>query len=68
MEKIITGNIVYRIKVLGLRYIVLRRHIQWEMLGTTFLVSMQHWITYRQTIKHISLRWTISFVIKLFIF
>ena len=60
-------DIVHRIRVVGLIYIVHRRHILLGMLVKAFLVFMQHWITNRQTTMHLSLRWMVRFVINLFI-
>ena len=64
----ILREIVHKIKVVGLRYTVHKRHKLLGMLVRAFLVFMQHWITTGHTIGHLSLRWMISFVIKLFIF
>ena len=61
------GDIVHRIRVVGLRYIVYRRHRLLGMWGRVFLVFMQLWSTNRHSTRHLSLRWTISFVIKLFL-
>ena len=68
VEGIIAREIVHNIRVVGLRYIVCRRHKMLGMLVKAFLVSMQHWTTNRQTIRHLSLTWTVSFVSKLFLF
>lgn len=68
MARIIAGEIFHRIKVVGLRYIMHKTHTLLGMLVREFLVFMKHWITNMQTIRHLSLRWTVSFVIKLFIF
>ena len=68
VAKIIVGEIVHRIKVVYLRYTVHRRNKLLETLVRVFHVSMQHWITNRWRIRHLSLRWTVSFVIKLFLF
>ena len=61
-------EIVHRTKVVGLRYTVHERH---RLLGTlvkVFHVSMQEWTIGRQNTKHLSLRWKVRFVIKLFLF
>jgi len=41
VEESIKGEIVCNIRVVDHKYIVLKRHIQWEMLGKVFLRSMQ---------------------------
>ena len=68
VEEIIAGDIVHNIKLVGLIYIVHNTHKLLWMLLRGFLVFMQHWVTNRQTIKHLSLRWMVRFVIKLFLF
>ena len=47
MERRTLRDIVHRIRVVGLRYIVHRRHKMLGMLVRAFLVFMQHWITNR---------------------
>ena len=63
-----SGEIVYNIRVEGLGYIVHRRHRLWGMLTRVFHVSMQQWKTSKKNIWNLSLRWTVRFVIKLFLF
>ena len=52
------GDIVHKIRVVRLRYIVRRRHRLLWMLVRVFLIFMQHWIINIHTIMHLSLRWT----------
>jgi len=68
VEDIIARETVHNTKVVGLRYTVHRRHRLLEMLVRVFHVSMQHWITNRKSTMHLSLKWTVTFVIKLFLF
>ena len=68
VEEIIAGEFVHSARVVGLRYTVCRRHRLLETLVKVFHVSMQHWITNRQNIKHLSLTWMVSFVTELFLF
>lgn len=56
VAKIIVGEIVHRIKVVYLRYTVHRRNKLLETLVRVFHVSMQPWITSKQSIMHISSR------------
>jgi len=67
--RIIVRGIVCSIKVVvEPRSIVLRRCIQLVMLVIAFPISMQLWTIDRWTIRHRSLRWSVRFVIKLFLF
>jgi len=68
VQEIITGETIHNIIVVGIIYTVHRRHKLLEMLVKVFHISMQNWITNRQSIMHLPLKWTVSFVIKLFIF
>jgi len=68
VEKIIPGETAHNSRVVGLRYTVHRRHRVLEMLVRVYHVFMQHWIKNRQSIRHLLLKWTISFLIKLFLF
>ena len=68
MARIIVGEIACRIRLVSLRYIVHRTHRLLGMLVRLFLVFMKHWITNKQTIMDLTLRWMVSFVIKLFLF
>jgi len=68
VERIIKGDIVHKIRVVDRRYTVRRRHILLGMLVRLFHVFMQHWITNKHIISHLSLRWMVTFVIRLFIF
>ena len=68
VARIIVRGIFCSIKVVDPRYIVLGRHIQLVMLVIEFLGSMQLWTIGRQIIRHLSLRWMVSFVIKLILF
>ena len=68
VEGIIAGEIVHNIRAVDLRYIMHRTHKMLGMLVKVFLVFMQHWVIDKKTIRDISLIWTITFVIKLFLF
>lgn len=68
VARIITGDIFHKIKVVNLKFIVLKRHRQLGILGKIFLQFMQHWIIGRLIIKHLLSRWKVGFFIKLFIF
>lgn len=59
-------DIFDRTRVVGPIYIVHKGQRLLGMLVREFLIFMHHWITNKQTIRHLSLRWTITFVIKLF--
>ena len=59
---------VYKIRMVGLIYIVHRRRGLLGMLVIVFFVSIQQWATNRQNTKNLSLRWTVRFMIKLFLF
>ena len=61
VQESIIGEIVHNIRVVYHISTMLRRHRQWEMLGRVFLGSIQRWITSRQIIMHLSLRWMVSF-------
>jgi len=68
MENIIAGEIIYKIGVVGLKYIVHRMHRLLGLLVRAFLEFMQHWITNEKTIRHLSLRCMVKFMIELFLF
>ena len=57
-------DIFHRIRVVGLRYIVHKRRKLLGIFAKVFLISMQLWRIDKQAIKHLSLRWMISFLIK----
>ena len=62
------GDIFCSIRVVGLSYTVHRRCRLLGMLVRVFHVSMQQWTTGRHSTRNLSLIWTVSFVIKLFLF
>ena len=67
--RIIVRGIVRSVRVVvDPRSIVLGRCIQLVMLVITFLRYMQLWTIGSWFIRHRSLRWMVSFVIKLFLF
>lgn len=68
VARIIAGGISCRIRVVDLRYTVRKRYRLFGMLVRVFHVSMKHWIKNRQIIRHLSLGWMLSFLIKLFLF
>lgn len=61
-------DIFHGIRVVGLRYIAQRRHTLLGTLVRVFHISMRHWTTIRKNTRNLSLRWTIIFVIRLFLF
>lgn len=63
-----SGDIISRIRVEGLRYIVHRRHRLLEMLVRVFHISMDQWIAGKQNTRHLSLIWMVIFVINLLLF
>ena len=62
------GDIVCNIMVEGLRYTINRRCGLLGMLARVFHVSIQQWKMGKQNTKHLSLRWTVRSVVKLFLF
>lgn len=68
VARIIIRGIVCSIRLVDPRSIVLKRRIQLGMLVITFLGFIQLWKTSVRIIKHLSLRWMVIFVIKLFLF
>lgn len=68
VERMIAGDIVHNIRVVDRRSTVLMRHRQWGILEKVVLEFMYHWIKGRQITKSLLSRWTVRFMIKLFLF
>lgn len=64
----ILRGIFYKINVLGLRLIVQVRCRLFRMLGRELHVSMHHWIIGNKIIMHLTLIWSVTFFIRLFLF
>eukprot|EP00253_Pinus_taeda_P027918 PITA_27918 len=67
VEESIIGEIIHNIRVVDRKYIVLRRHKQWEMLGRVFLGSTQCWITDKQITRHLLSRWMVQDVFPAYV-
>lgn len=68
MVERIVGVSSHHIRVVGLKFIVLRIHRKMEVLVKVFLEFMQQWIIGKKITKNSLLIWKVIFVIKLFPF